>query len=161
MALERDLFTYRSYIAQNKFLVVLDEIRDNSPDILQPIRMLAEYLSDKPKRESIVGQLDQKLSGSANVENEVLIIVAGIIYQLENDLETAYRILHSVECQETSAMIVDILLKINRVDLAKKKLKEMQDKDDDALLTQLTQAWVNCAVVSMDLIYRVAQNERL
>ncbi|KAI4458840.1 coatomer subunit epsilon [Holotrichia oblita] len=134
IAVERDIFMYRSYMAQNKYLV-----------------LLAEYLSNKSRRDAIVTQLDQKLSASANVDNEVWILVAAIIYQRENNFETAYRLLHTIESLDAMAMILDILLKINRVDLAMTKLAEMREKDDDATLTQLAQAWVFCASGKDDL----------
>ncbi|XP_044258149.1 coatomer subunit epsilon [Tribolium madens] len=143
VATQRDIFTYRSYMAQNKFLVVLDEIKPSSPEEIQPLRLLAEYLSSKQKRESIVSQIDQKLA--ANVESDILALVAATIYVNQNNLEAAFRVLHTSESLEALAFIIDILLKIDRVDLARKKLKEMQEKDDDATLTQLAQAWVNNA----------------
>lgn len=130
-------------MSQSKFRVVLDEINEGSPEEIQPLKLLAEYLSSKAKRETILSQIDQKLSG--NVENSTLILVAATIYVNENNLETAFRILHMSESLEAIAFIIDILLKIDRVDLARKKLKDMQEKDDDATLTQLAQAWVNTA----------------
>ncbi|GJQ88290.1 hypothetical protein Trydic_g3771 [Trypoxylus dichotomus] len=151
VAVERDIFMYRAYMAQNKFLVVLDDIKPASPEKLQPLRILAEYLSNKAKRDSIVSQLDQRLAASANVENEVLILVAAIIYQREHNFETAYRLLHTIDSLDAMAMILDILLKINRVDLAMTKLSEMREKDEDATLTQLAQAWVFCAAGKDDL----------
>lgn len=88
-----------------------------------------------------MSQLEQRLS--SNVNNETLIIVAATIYINEDNLEAAYKVLHASESLEAMAMITDILLSLNKVDLARKKFKEMQEKDDDATLTQLAQAWIN------------------
>lgn len=133
-------------MAQNKFLVVLDEIHEASSPEVQPLKLLAQYLSTKD-REPFVTQLDQQVS--ANINSETLILVASTIYLNENNLEAAFRVLHASESLEALAAIIDILLKLDRVDLARRKIKEMQDKDDDATLTQLAQAWINIASVSI------------
>ncbi|ERL86509.1 coatomer subunit epsilon [Dendroctonus ponderosae] len=140
----RDIFTYRSYIAQNKFLVVLDEIQIASAPEIYPLKMLAEYLHSKSNRTAVLEQIAVKVDTVAG--NETLVLVAATIYIQEGNLDAAYRYLHSSESLEALAFMVHILLALDRVDLALKKLKEMQEKDDDATLTQLAQAWIHTAL---------------
>lgn len=134
-------------MAQRKFLVVMDEIKASSPEVLQPLKMLAEYLHQKNKHDAILAELENLMSGNIPDNSNLLLLVAATIYSIENNYEAAYKVLHISETIETMAFCVDLLLKINRLDAAKKKLKEMQELDEDATLTQLAQASVNVAIV--------------
>jgi len=143
--LERDVLLHRAYIAQGRYRVVLDEVTPGAPEQLQAVRMLAEYLSDATKREAIVAKLDKLLTGKVDIENHVLLLMGGIIFLHENNLESALRLLHlsdNLECRSTMCLIY---LKMNRIDLAKKELKTLQEKDEDSTVTQLTQSWINMA----------------
>lgn len=140
--MDRDVFLYRAYIAQRKFRVVLDEINNSSPPDLQPLKTLAEYFAFPNRREGIVGELD-KVANNATTDNHNFMIVAATIYYHEKNLESALRILHNTDHLECMALTLQIYLKMDRLDLARKELKAMQEKDDDATLTQLAQAWVN------------------
>lgn len=137
---------YRAYVAQKKYRVVLDEIKNSSPNQVQPLRLLAEYLAYPQKRPDIHNQLDTMLSSEAFAESDILPIIAATIYLQEENVESALRVLHNSETIESLAMSLQILLRMDRVDLARKKLKDMQEKDDDATLTQLANAWVNIAM---------------
>ncbi|XP_064474936.1 coatomer subunit epsilon-like [Ornithodoros turicata] len=141
--LERDVFLYRAYIAQRKYGVVRDEIYSTASEELRNLRLLADYMSgDRTLKDGIVKELEQQ-TRAMNSNNVVLPLVAATIYYHEQNYETALRMLHQTDSLECSALTLQCYLKLDRLDLAKKELKRMQEKDDDATLTQLAQAWVN------------------
>ncbi|KFO55170.1 Coatomer subunit epsilon, partial [Corvus brachyrhynchos] len=131
---ERDVFLFRAYIAQRKYGVVLDEIKASASAELQAVRMFAEFLSSESQRDAIVADLDKKMAKSAPISSH------------EQNADAALRSLHQGESLECLAMMIQILLKLDRLDLARKELKKMQEQDEDATLTQLATAWVNLAM---------------
>ncbi|XP_014742652.1 PREDICTED: coatomer subunit epsilon [Sturnus vulgaris] len=144
--LERDVFLFRAYIAQRKFGVVLDEIKASASPELQAVRMFAEFLANESQRDSIVAELDKKMSKSVDVANCTFLLMAASIYLHSQNPDAALRALHQGESLECLAMMIQILLKLDRLDLARKELKKMQEQDEDATLTQLATAWVNLAL---------------
>lgn len=144
--LERDVFLYRAYIAQRKYRVVLDEINSTSPPELQALKILAEYFSNASAREEIVKKLNQQISGNLQVTNHIFLLTAASIFYHQRNYEATLRILHQADNLECSALSLQTYLKMDRVDVARKELKTMQEKDDDATLTQLAQAWINIAM---------------
>jgi len=142
----RDIYVYRSYIAQRKYGVVLDEVHGASPPELQAVRQFAEYLSNSSKRDSIVIDLDNALSSNRSLSDATTLIMNASIYVHEGNYEAALRLLRQGDSLECSAMMIQVYLRMDRIDLARKELKAMQEKDDDATLTQLAQAWCNISM---------------
>jgi len=144
---EKDVYMYRAYIAQKKYSVVLDDIRASASDELKYVRLMAEYLSNESKRAGIMRDLDGQL-GSLNVTNPLVLLIIANIYALDENYEAALKVLHSVDVAsllESSALTIQMYLKLDRHDLAKKELKRLTDTDEDAIITQLAMAWVYMA----------------
>lgn len=93
VALERDAFMYRAYIAQKNYRTVLNEITSSSNPKLQPLRLLAEYLSNPSKKQSIVSTIDEQVNKGNELSNDLFLITAATVYYHENNLEAALRLL--------------------------------------------------------------------
>lgn len=147
LQVEKDVYMYRAFIAQKKFGVVLDDINQNASEELKYVRLLAEFLSNESKRDSIVQNLDSKL-GSLNVTNPLVPLIIANIYYLAENYETCLKVLHNVDTSsllECGALAIQVYLKLDRHDLARKELKKLTEIDEDAIVTQLANAWVNAS----------------
>ena len=116
----------------------------NSGDLLS-IRLFADYLMNKNKFADLIEIFEKKISGSDDI-HVVWKVIASIMYIQENQLEEALRVLNGTNDLECQAIQVYVYLKMCRLDLAKKILTAMSEKNDDDTLTQLAQAWMNIEI---------------
>lgn len=132
---------YRAYLATNRYRVVLEEVSSTSGDLVA-VRIFADYLLNKNKFVDLIEIFEKKINNDEEV-HVVWRVIASIMYIHENQFEEALRILNGTNDLECQAIQVYILLRINRLDLAKKVLAAMTEKNEDDTLTQLSQAWFN------------------
>jgi len=140
-AVERDVYLFRSLIAQKQYSTVLSEVKSTSPPQLVAVKCFAEYLS-RGNAESQLKILDGQLQSLAP-NNWVSPVISASIYHQEGQYENALRTLQLTDHIEASALQVQILVAIERPDQAKKLVSKM---DEDSTLTQLCGAWTNIAL---------------
>lgn len=116
----------------------------NSGDLLS-IRLFADYLMNKNKFADLIEIFEKRISDSDEI-HVVWKVIASIMYINENQLEEALRVLNGTNDLECQAIQVYVYLKMCRLDLAKKILTAMSEKNDDDTLTQLAQAWLNIEI---------------
>lgn len=133
---------YRSYLASNRYRVVLDEVSPSSGDLVA-VRIFADYLLNKNKFADLIEIFEKKIQKDDEDLHVIWRVIASIMYVHENQFEEALRILSGTTDLECQAIQVYIFLRISRLDLAKKILAAMTEKNDDDTLTQLSQAWFN------------------
>ncbi|XP_041464293.1 coatomer subunit epsilon-like [Lytechinus variegatus] len=146
LVLSRDVYMYRAYAAAGRYGVVLDELSSASSPELNAVRLFADYLANPDRRDKVVSELESKMSSSVDANSDTFLLMAGSIYYHEQNYDSALRCLRQSDSLECIAMSVQCYLSLDKVDLARKEVKKMQEKDDDATLTQLAQAWFNLAV---------------
>lgn len=95
--LEAQTYLYRSYVAQGKYNLVINDIgTENSEASLRAIQLLASYLADKQKNtEEYVVKANELLEEGANRINTVVQVVLATIMVHAGHLEDALRMLHS------------------------------------------------------------------
>jgi coatomer protein complex subunit epsilon len=144
-ATERDCYVYRSHIALGNHQLVIDEITDESPTALRAVKLLATYKSRPHEREQCVATCQEWLSDEALAANANVQLISALVFAAEDNLVEAMKCCHTSLSLELRGLMIHLLVKMDRPELAEKHLRSMQAADDDATLTQLATAWVNLA----------------
>jgi len=139
-----DVYYYRALLEQNPEEVG-KSIPKKASTALQTVLQLATYrTASDDNKEMVFDTLKEWLSSDLVKSDNTLQLLASQIYFEEKDLKQALQVLHKPdESLEKLAMQVTIYLKLERIDLAQKALKQMQELDDDDTLTQLSQAVIH------------------
>lgn len=153
LKLERDCYVFRSYVAQKKFGVVFDEIKDSNPEpSLRAVRLYAAFCNNKSddalsSAVSSFEQLFSELSPQDKLSWLPSVLLASIYYTV-GDIDSAMRTLSgaATDALEVKALSIQCMLALDRVDLARKELRKMQELDEDATLTNLAGAWCSLFV---------------
>jgi len=146
---ERKEYLYRSFLALGQGDVVTSEIKDtpNTPTGLRSILYFAQYLearaSGADKKDlalKVMGLVGSDAGESAI--NKTAQVIAATVCIYEDNIKEAFSILKNGSSLEQHALLVNMYIKVDRIDLAQKQLKVMKELDEDSTMTMLTMATI-------------------
>ncbi len=139
----RQSFVYRSKLALGDYKAIQSEVNSNSPTALQVIKLNASYRSaGEAERKAALETLGQWSKDEALASDRPFSIAAAELYLAAGDVKEALRSLHQGESLDEIGLAIQILLSMDRIDLAKAELKKMNSIEEDDTLTQLATAWI-------------------
>lgn len=137
---EKEEFVYRSYLALGQYDIVLNEVKENAPIGIRAIKVLTSHMSNPTSLEVAQMQIQEWISES---DNQTLSIVSAILYMMDDNVKEAVKVLRNARSMEQHALLIQLYLRMDRLDLAQKELKVLKGKDEDCSLSSLATAWTN------------------
>lgn len=141
--IERDVILKRLELAKGNYDAVLSSVSAESPPGLQMVALLARLLIDPTCAEDVKATLQQVTSDEVSVASPCVLLMSAIIYTHLGDFDNALKTANRSDNLEEISVKVQVLLRMDRVDVAEKEVSSMQAIDEDATLTQLATAWTH------------------
>ena len=134
-----NFYRFRAYIEQAQYRLVLDEVSHDAPMALQAVKLLASYRGgERAAKDLALEQLKEWLASPRAATEPQLLLVAALVYTHEGEFKEALKLVHQSPDLETMALVAHIYLAMHRVELARKQVGLMQQRDDDATVRART-----------------------
>eukprot|EP00993_Chasmostoma_nieuportense_P002343 NODE_3147_length_1022_cov_49.420112_g3003_i0.p1 GENE.NODE_3147_length_1022_cov_49.420112_g3003_i0~~NODE_3147_length_1022_cov_49.420112_g3003_i0.p1 ORF type:complete len:306 (-),score=120.33 NODE_3147_length_1022_cov_49.420112_g3003_i0:46-963(-) len=152
MLLERDGLVFKAHVGLGQNDIVIDDLASTPHPHLKAVRLLAQYLKHGDNLPGVVAdakELLKEIEPTAGAYNAQGVCTLATILIHAGELELALKALQKAQQQpgtlhspDLQGLIIDVLLRIHRTDMAEKELKKMEE---DTTMTELCAAWIALA----------------
>ena len=146
--IELDVYVARSRLALGQGKELISSI-NQAPMAMEAVKALAVFEINPSKQDVCIEKVESWLGDEMTGNNPTLRLIAGLMYTKAGKYSEALAVLKGAGANqpEHSALMIHILILMNRIDAAQKELAELENSNaDDAVITQLAQGWVYCSL---------------
>lgn len=160
---EKAEYMYRAYLALGQYDVVTSEIGSEAALNLLGVKLLAQVLSGAADRDAAILQMQEWLnSDSTGSSIASLQLLLSILYAHEGvssesssssssgsgaNLSEAIKVIHVGATMEQMAMLVQLYIRLDRLDFAVKQVEKMRGIDEDCTLTVMALGWCHLSTI--------------
>jgi coatomer subunit epsilon len=149
---EKTEFMYRSYTAMGQYDIVISEVSDESSLNLRGVKLLAQVLSGVVEKDVAIVQFQEWLNDVDASNIATLQLLLSILYSQEGgatgaNISEAIKIIHTGATMEQMAMLVQLYIRLDRLEYALKQVAKMKNIDEDGTLSMLAQGWCHLSTL--------------